>query len=247
VIRQAFDDGTLRLRTKNSPAKATGAHISIIGHTTPEELVRYLSTTEMGNGLANRFLWVAVSRARILPDAEPAPESVIRPTAEAISRAITFAANAGLVQRDNGAKELWRRAYVELTAARSGLLGAILSRGEVQVLRLSLIYALLDCSPVIRTEHLSAALAVWEYCESSARFVFGGIVGDPLADTILSELRKSDVGLDRTEIAALFSRNQPAVAVNRALESLRRQGHANAAKQETAGRPREVWTLAALR
>ena len=32
--------------TKNSPARATGAHISIIGHITDEELRRYLSSTE---------------------------------------------------------------------------------------------------------------------------------------------------------------------------------------------------------
>jgi hypothetical protein len=243
VIRQAFDDGKLRLRTKNSPATATGAHISIIGHTTPEELIRYLSTTEMGNGLANRFLWVAVRKTKNLPDGEYPPEHVIRPCAEAISRAVDFASREREVRRDDETNEFWREAYAELTAARSNLLGAILSRAEVHVLRLSLIYALLDCSPVIRTEHLSAALAVWQYCENSARFVFGGIVGDPLADTILAELRTCPEGLDRTQIAALFSRNQAAVAVNQALGSLKRQGLASEVQQETGGRPREVWSL----
>ena len=48
----------------------------------------------------------------------------------------------------------------------SGLYGAVTSRAEAQVVRLSLIYALLDCSPVIRQEHLLAALALWEYCEA---------------------------------------------------------------------------------
>jgi hypothetical protein len=90
---------------------------------------------------------------------------------------------------------------------------------------------------------LSAALAVWQYCENSARFVFGGIVGDPLADTILAELRTCPEGLDRTQIAALFSRNQAAVAVNQALGSLKRQGLASEVQQETGGRPREVWSL----
>lgn len=246
VIRQAFDDGELRLRTKNSPATATGAHISIIGHTTPEELIRYLSTTEMGNGLANRFLWVAVKKTKNLPDGECAPEHVVRPFAEAIGRAVEFAGTAREIQRDGDAKEFWRKAYAVLTAARSNLLGAILSRAEVQVLRLCLIYALLDRSPVIKTEHLGAALAVWEYCENSARFVFGGIVGDPLADTILAELRDRPEGSDRTAIAALFSRNQNAAAINQALNSLQRQGLAMKGKLVTGGRPREVWTLARL-
>src|SRR5262249_32255725 len=46
VIRQAWDTGTLRTLTKNNPTRATGAHISTIGHITCEELRRYLSATE---------------------------------------------------------------------------------------------------------------------------------------------------------------------------------------------------------
>ncbi len=40
VIRQAWDQGNLRSMTKNSPACATGALISIIGHVTADELRR---------------------------------------------------------------------------------------------------------------------------------------------------------------------------------------------------------------
>jgi len=63
TIRQAWDSGMLRILTKNSPAKATGAHISILGHITRGELLRYLNDTELGNGFANRFLWVCVQTA----------------------------------------------------------------------------------------------------------------------------------------------------------------------------------------
>ena len=52
VIRQAWDTGNLRTLVKNSPAKATGAHISIMGHITRDELRRYLDRTEAGNGFA---------------------------------------------------------------------------------------------------------------------------------------------------------------------------------------------------
>ena len=68
VVRNAWDTGDLRTLTKNSPAKATGAHISIIGHVTRDELLRYLGTTEAANGFANRFLWVCVRRSKVLPD-----------------------------------------------------------------------------------------------------------------------------------------------------------------------------------
>src|SRR5262249_17227827 len=42
VIRNAWDRGDLRVLTKSSPTVATGAHISILGHTTKDELLRYL-------------------------------------------------------------------------------------------------------------------------------------------------------------------------------------------------------------
>jgi hypothetical protein len=66
VVRQAWESGNLRTMTKNSPAKATGAHISILGHVTAEEIRRYLSATEQANGFGNRFLWFLVRRSKVL-------------------------------------------------------------------------------------------------------------------------------------------------------------------------------------
>src|SRR5262249_47756246 len=66
VIRNAWDSGDLRIMTKNKPARATGAHLSIIGHITRDELKRELTSTEMGNGFANRFLWACSTRSKLL-------------------------------------------------------------------------------------------------------------------------------------------------------------------------------------
>ena len=68
VIRSAWDDGNLRTMTKNSPARATDAHISIIGHITREEYRRELTETESANGFANRYCIVAVERSKCLPE-----------------------------------------------------------------------------------------------------------------------------------------------------------------------------------
>ena len=67
TIRQAWDGGRLRTMTKNSPTRATGAHISIIGHVTKAELLRHPGDTEAANGFANRFLWLMVRRSKELP------------------------------------------------------------------------------------------------------------------------------------------------------------------------------------
>ena len=53
--------------TRTNPLKATGAHISIVGHITKDEVRARLTRTDMANGFANRFLFCLVKRARFLP------------------------------------------------------------------------------------------------------------------------------------------------------------------------------------
>ncbi len=68
LLRSAWDGGTLRTLVKRDPLKATGAHISVIGHITRPELLRYLNDTEQHNGLANRLLFSCVRRSKCLPE-----------------------------------------------------------------------------------------------------------------------------------------------------------------------------------
>lgn len=42
IVRRAWDRADIRLLTKNNPARAAGAHISIVGHVSRDELLRYL-------------------------------------------------------------------------------------------------------------------------------------------------------------------------------------------------------------
>lgn len=242
VVRQAWDDGNLRLLTKNSPAKATGAHISIIGHITKDELVRHITTTDLGNGFANRFLWICTRRSKHLPEGGEMPESLIVSLAEKFRAAADFAKTTGRVVRDEGARALWHKLYPELSAGGYGLLGAITNRAEAQVVRLSMLYALLDGSKYIRVEHLKAGLAVWVYCEASARAIFGDTFGDPVIDELLAELRRHPEGMTRTDIRDFFGRNRSGAEVDRALRTLSTRGFASSAKNlDTGGRPSERW------
>jgi len=244
VMRQAWDTGDLFTMTKNSPATATGAHVSIVGHITRDELRRELSTTEMGNGFANRFLWVCATRSQELPEGGNLTDAYLSPLVERLKESVQFAQTVGEMKRDPAIKGLWAKTYHELTAGRQGLLGAVTSRAEAQTMRLACIYALLDKSAVVRKEHLLAAVALWEYCQASAQFIFGDTVGDPMADTILQGLRGAPDGLDRTAISALFKRHKGGEEVSRALTVLREHGLAKVGppSQDATGRPREVWS-----
>ena len=91
VIRQAYDSGALRVMTKNTPAKATAAHICILGHITSEELLRTMDSTESANGFANRFLWMAVKRSKFLPEGGQCLDSELAPLQEEFRQAVEFA------------------------------------------------------------------------------------------------------------------------------------------------------------
>jgi len=240
VTRQAWDTGNLRTLTKK-PMSATDAHISIIGHISCDELRRYLNRTEAGNGFANRFMFHCVRRSKLLPEGGSPSDVDLAPLRCRLQEAIEFARTVTEMCRDEDTRAIWREVYQELSQGKPGLLGAITSRAEAHVTRLSCIYALLDRSAVIRRPHLMAALALWEHAEESARFIFGDALGDPNADAILKALRMTAAGLTQTDIMAFFNRNKPANEIQRALEVLIASGLAKSEIEETKGRCAERW------
>ena len=244
IIRQAWDTGDLSTLTKNSPLRATGAHVSIVGHITLTELVALLHELEMANGFLNRFVVFLVRRSKLLPDGDPVPESVLAALADELGRILTVAQRIGEVRRDAEAAEMWRAIYGDLSEGRDGLVGAILSRAEPHVLRLSAIYAVLDGSPQIRRPHLAAALAVWEYAEASVKAIFGDRLGLPLADQILAALRQRGP-MSREDLHALFSRHRTAHELDNAIQALLTRALIRQRKEATAGRPKMVFEVVA--
>lgn len=244
VLRDLWDHGNLRTMTKNSPLRATGAHGCILGHIVADELARYLSATEAGNGYANRHLFLRVRRSKLLPEGGGRLE--LGGIAAGLRAAAEWARGRGELVRDAAARELWRAAYPILTAERPGLLGSVTSRAEAQVLRLSVVYAALDRSRVVTDRHLAAALALWRYAEESAAGIFGGGLGDGVADEILRELQGAEAeGLARSYIRSeVFGRNVAAGRIGSALRLL--EAHGLAEKEMVTsghGRPAEVWRV----
>jgi hypothetical protein len=242
VLRQAWDGECLQTMTKNNPQRATGAHVSVVGHITVEELQETLTSVEISNGFANRFLWACARRSKLLPDSGRVPKSEHEELQAKLQDVFAFWHTFGECefQRDTGAAMFWRELYCgELSQEAPGRLGAVTARSEAQVMRLACTYALLDKSPEVRLEHLRAALAVWRYCRNSARFLFDCL--HPHAERLLSALRAAPAGLAKTKLYAVLGRNCDKREVESALAQLERHGLADQEQQATPGRSAEIW------
>lgn len=245
ILRKAWDTGYLSSLTKNSPARATGAHVTVTAHVTRADLKKHLAESDALNGFGNRFLWLAVRRSKRIPFGGALQSEDFSPLVLQLRRAVDHARKTGAIGFAEDARPLWVEAYNIMATEKSGLLGALTQRAEAQVVRLALIYAMLDQAPSIGVAHIQAALAVWDFCERSAAYIFGEAVGDAVADRILDELRSAgDEGLTGTEIHQLFHRNVSRQRLVEALTLLRSQGRVFEEKPSSGsrgGRPATRW------
>ncbi len=257
LIRDAWDRGNLASMTKNSQLRATGAHISMVGHITEDELRRELTQTDAANGFANRYLYACVKRSKILPfggkDSDVIAEvgqkvTTLVDTLRRRSFAHTFGDTSSTFNPEltwsSDARALWESVYPQLSEGHPGMFGSITGRAEAQVCRLALIYALLDGSNIMEVVHLRAALEVWRYCEQSAAYIWGDAFGDSAVDTVLQALRAAGTaGMTRTQISSLFDRHKSGQDLARALNVLLARQLVRMETRATGGRSEEVWRV----
>ena len=242
VVRNAWDGKPLQTIAKTAPVRATGAHIAIIGHITKDELLRFVSGTELANGFVNRFLVVAVKRSQELPFGGRLAGEQLARVRDTTQTALRFASLPRQLTFDPSARERWIKVYGPLSRGEEGLLGAATRRAEAHVVRLATIYATLDCREQITISHLEAALAIWRYSLDSARWIFGDTLGDPTADEIWALAKDRPRGVTRSELRDLFSRNKKAREIDRALTVLEQAGRlTRTSAADGRGRPAEIW------
>ena len=239
VIREAWDSETLALLTKTALV-ATDPHVSIIAHITPEELHDTFNRTEQANGFGNRFLWFCSQRRHLLPHGGNTSEN-LQPMLQRLVKAAGFARSLGRMDLDQQARELWESVYPDLSSDRPGIVGNLSSRATAHVKRLSGLYAVMDLSAEVKLRHLESALAIWAYCDESIQFIFGGSVGDPIADSLLQKLNENPGGLTKTELFNSLSNKRSVEQVNESLGYLLRRNLVWRELIPSGGRPKEVW------
>jgi hypothetical protein len=209
LLRNAWDSGYLRNMSKGSPLRASDCHISMIGHITRKELRTLLSENDSANGFGNRILWAHSSRTKYLPDGGDIDREDFSSEIQDLKMAAKLAREAGEIKRNEEAREYWHTIYPKLGNELPGITGSLTSRAEAQVVRLALLFCLLDRERLISLAHLQAAEALWNYCRDSARWAFNDKHISANAVRILKALNHSETRrLTRSQIVKhVFSNN----------------------------------------
>jgi Protein of unknown function (DUF3987) len=275
TIKSAFDGKTLASTTKDEDRalRATRPHVSVVGHVQPGVLAERLPDIELTSGFANRFLYAVVARSQLLPDGggavdDAALDALASRICDAVDAAWEFALSTtdpisrrlfehyGMQPRIEMGRsavvvERWRELYGfgdspgPLNQRLPGILGDICSRAYVHVMRLAVVYALADSSPIVELEHLEAAYATWRFCKASARAVFGSVTGDRNADRMLAAISAAPTHrLTRAEVSLLFHRGKTAKQLDAICEAVLATGLVqHDIDASGVGRPRHVYSL----
>ncbi|MGI8712072.1 MAG: DUF3987 domain-containing protein [Solirubrobacteraceae bacterium] len=242
TLRSSWDGRPLAILTRTAPARASNAHIAVIGHITQEELRRHTTTLELANGYMNRILIIACRRQRLLPEGGDRDPLASTGLTGLLAATLKHAQTAGQIRLDPDARELWHHAYRQLAQSQPGIVGQITARAEAHTIRLALIYALTDGITQISPSHLTAALALHDYATRSAAWALNGATGQPLAEQIHAALQANLAGLTRSQISDTLKHNQPAGKLDHALRALQTAGRATVTQIPTGGRPAQLWT-----
>ncbi len=240
VLRACWDGKAMGVMTKER-VTASGHHISIAAHITPPDLRTYLAETDKSNGMANRFLYFAVRRARELARAPRLEPGQINYFGGQIAAIIEEAMEREewILDFDERAQALWDRSYSQLSRERKGIVNDLCGRAPAQVRRLALLYAALDLADAIELPHLRAAQAVWRYSEDTVACFFGTGTGDPVQDRILALLAEQP--RSTTEISNNL--NRKVENLGETLELMGDNGLISMDTIPTKGRSRTVWSL----
>ena len=234
MLRDGWDGSPLGRFLARGGEVVMGHHVAVLAHVTAHDLRDLLRDTDAANGFGNRFCWYAVRRTKLV--ALPVDPAAIVPDAltRALHKTFAWAQLPGAVHLSPGAEQDWEDRYGILsTRPRYGLLGALTARAEAQIIRLALVYAVMDRSELVTAAHLAAASALWDYAERSALYVFGNQTGNRWADLLRRHLR------ERGELTATHCRDLgiPAVERQSAIDLLVDLGLATTGTRRTAGRP----------
>jgi hypothetical protein len=228
VLRDGWDGKPLRNVVKgkgkdgfSNSAKCEEPHLSISADTTIHELRRKMPVGADENGFGNRFLYVYVYRVKDCPQNSPAldwSQEIVN-----FQAVVKFARQVKYVSMSDQARKWWNNNYARFEReGPEGLAGKMTNRASAHIRRIAMLYALIDMSDTIELEHFKAAEKLWNYCEESAMFIFGGVTREQLH--ILKWIEHRDTATFNQVRDELYHRNRLVGSIRADLDNLVKAG-----------------------
>ncbi len=226
------DRETLKTRIKAVECKEP--FLSIISGTTHAWLQQALTEREIYGGFANRFMFVCGEPKSPLPF----PPKVDAAKRDAlVSRINDIRLWADELRADNGgelavsdeAKARFAVYYADYhtRCASESLSAALIPRVQTFVWKLALLYAAMDFSQVIKTNHLEPAILAGSFLEQSAMLLFhafGASRGKQVEEKLLAFLRSRGKGNPISQREVYRTLNLSATELEQAAKPLQKLG-----------------------
>ena len=236
ALRDCWDGVDLKPATKSNRLYASDPHVCLSGAISPGELTGLMSTRELTNGFANRFLMIWAERSRMLPFPKETPQAVVEHLARRTLEVLTFVHADQHDEREHLRMELSPQAqwhYAQLYRGElhdgidDGAIGALLERRAPMLLRLAMLMALTDLQTRIDVPHIDAAMAWIRHATASVRFVFVSAAEDAklaqvleLSNRVLIFLRERGQATRSQLSAECFKGKVPKTRLDASLEHL---------------------------
>lgn len=247
VLLSAWDSTTLGVRTRgHGKQRVSDPHIGVVGNVPDAELRAAMH--DFSSGFANRFLYVLADSPQDLPFPKSLSASEVTALSRPLHQALAWATECKreITLADN-AYDTYEKLYRSHRAAQragTGRVTHLRAREISNLVRVALIYAVIDMSHVITVEHLRAAEAFIAYANDSLAILFGGNSYSERATRILETLRSAPrgEGLTRTQIRALYANNWESGQLEKTIAELTEAGIA-VERSTSSGRGRPTQTL----
>lgn len=169
------------------------------------------------------------------------PQPKVEELQSKIIQLVCNAQQLGTVSMTPRATALCVEKYPELSCERFGLVGAVCDRSAPQVIRIALIYCLLDGATAIDVMQLRLALAVWNFCEESAKTIFKGRGSSNIEDRVFAALHEGEK--TATEISQYLQRNVASADIKAAVNTLMKAGFITSFREKRGAKTVSVFCI----
>lgn len=220
-IRNAYDGDPMGNMSIANKAYIEDHFIGLTFLITQSELSELITKTSLTNGFANRFIWLHVSRSKLLSFPPEPDQERLQSLVKKMSVLLAKLKDGKQITLAKSACGVWDRMYVTLNSRDSETNIEIKNRAVNNILRVALIYAILDESSEVEERHLEAAYELIRHSESCVDKIFSKKSSTKDEMKLLKALNARGGWTSQTEvIEQIFNRNRSAEEIGRLQKEL---------------------------